>query len=202
MKLFKSTYKTSSDEDLMRMVITGDAYAFEMIYDRYSKAMLAYFYKMLWQDREKAEDFMQDLFAKIVQKPDSFDPKRTFKTWLYSVAHNMCKNEYRKQEVRKDTRNTIDDGMQVSDGNYDSQAKQLHIKDFNSALDSALGELEEKHRTVFIMRFKMNLSIKEIADSLEISDGTVKSRIFYCVKKLSTQLEEYNPLKQEEVYHG
>ena len=56
---------------------------------------------------------------------------------------------------------------------------------------------KRKHRTVFILRFKMNLSIKEIAEICEISDGTVKSRIFYCLKKLSGQLAEFNPHKQE-----
>lgn len=184
----------------MVKVRSGDSFAFEMIYDKYSGPLMGYFYKMLWQDREKSEDFVQDLFAKIVHKPELYDPKRPFKTWLYSVAHNMCKNEYRKQEVRKGTNNSIDDeGIQVMD--YGSDYSENHDQErFNRALDEALGDLEEKHRSVFIMRFKLNLSIKEIADTLNISDGTVKSRVFYCLKKLNTSLEEFNPALKEENY--
>jgi RNA polymerase sigma factor (sigma-70 family) len=51
--------------------------------------------------QRKARDFTQDLFSKLIQKPDSFDENRSFKTWLYSIAHNMCKNEYAKMEVRR-----------------------------------------------------------------------------------------------------
>ncbi len=183
----------------MMKVQQKDAHAFEVIYDRYSSQMMAYFYKMLWQDSVKAEDFVQDLFMKLINKPELYDSKRSFKTWLYSVAHNMCKNEYRKQEVRKGTKNTLDDGMQVSGGDYDHE-KKMDVGAFNEALDEALQALEEKHRSVFIMRFKLNLSIKEISDSMDISEGTVKSRIFYCLKKLNAGLQEYNPAKKEEVY--
>ena len=183
----------------MLMISKGDAAAFEVLYDRYSGPIMGYFYRMLWQDREKAEDFMQDLFTKIVQKPHLYDPKRPFKTWMYSVANNMCKNEYRKQEVRKGTNNSIDAGVQVKDGSQNAN-QQVDMKMFGEALDEALLMLEEKHRQVFVMRFKLNLSIKEIAEILDISDGTVKSRVFYCLKKLSSQLSAFDPAKKEELY--
>ena len=199
MKLFKGTYKNDPDEQLMLKVANGDASAFEVIYDRYNGPLMGYFYRMLWQDREKAEDFVQDLFTKIIHKPHLYDPKRPFKTWLYSVANNMCKNEYRKQEVRKGTNNSIDAGVQVKDDNANPSGN-VDLSNFSQALEDALNELEDKHRQVFILRFKMNLSIKEIADTMDISDGTVKSRIFYCLKKLSAQLADFDPAKKEELY--
>jgi len=60
MQLVKKSYTAETDENLMREVIKGNNLAFSEIYDRWSKPMLNYFYKMLWQDREKAEDFMQE----------------------------------------------------------------------------------------------------------------------------------------------
>ena len=197
MKLFRTNYKKETDESLMQKIAKGDSYAFEVLYDRYSVHLVNYFYKMLWQDREKAEDFMQDLFTKIVQKPEAFDTSRRFKTWLFSIANNMCKNEYRKQEVRKNTSNGLDEQIGIKDLGNLQQDKQVDINFFSEALDRELEKLDAKHKTTFILRFKMNLSIKEIADALDTSPGTVKSRIFYTLKKLSANLEEFNPLKKE-----
>ena len=97
----------------MIMITDGNQAAFGELYDRYSRVMINYFYRMLWKDREKAEDFMHDLFTKIINKPKLYDPNRSFKTWIYSVANNMCKNEYRKQEVRKKTSSGLDESWNV-----------------------------------------------------------------------------------------
>lgn len=180
----------------MLKVQQGDSYAFEVIYDRYSKPLMNYFFRMLWKDREKSEDFMQDLFTKIVRKPELYNPKRPFKTWLYSVANNMCKNEYRKQEVRKNVHGGLHENVPVPDRERGGE-EQMQQSMFNDALKDALENLDEKHRTTFILRFKQDFSIKEIADVCEVSEGTVKSRIFYTLKKLSAMLKEFDPKLME-----
>ena len=185
-------YKAFTDEELMQMIAKGDSMAFEELYDRYSKPMVNYFCRMLWKDREKAQDFMQDLFTKIVNRPDQYDSSRNFKTWLYSIANNMCKNEYRKQEVRKNTVKMTHENIKV----YDESPEKSRLMDaevFNEMLDKELDELEEVQRSTFLMRFKMDLSIKEIAEIHQCSEGTVKSRIFYTLKKLSEKLKMFDP---------
>jgi len=181
----------TTDEELMEAISNGNQKAFGILYDRWSRIMLNYFYKMLWQDREKAEDFMQDLFTKIIHKPYLFNTSRSFKTWVYSVANNMCKNEYRKQEVRKGTSNNLNE--EISIAGTESPDKQHDMNQFNDRLKEELNELSDNHRKVFIMRFKQNLSIKEIAEIMQTSEGTIKSRIFYTLKKLSENLKEFNP---------
>lgn len=187
-----SKYKAFTDEELMQLIAKGDGMAFEELYDRYSKPMVNYFCRMLWKDREKAQDFMQDLFTKIVNRPDQYDSSRNFKTWLYSIANNMCKNEYRKQEVRKNTVKMTHENIKV----YDESPEKSRLMDaevFNEMLDKELEELEEVQRSTFLMRFKMDLSIKEIAEIHQCSEGTVKSRIFYTLKKLSEKLKMFDP---------
>ncbi|MCB9195319.1 MAG: RNA polymerase sigma factor [Flavobacteriales bacterium] len=193
MKVVSQKYKEYSDEELMAEVIKGNDRAFSEIYDRYSKAMLNYFYKMLWQDRELAEDFMQELFTKIIHKPNLFNVDRSFKTWIYSIANNMCKNEYRKQEVRKGTSNNLNENISVAN-NEDSPDKKHDQGIFNDRLKEELDNLSDNHKNTFILRFKHDLSIKEIADIMETSEGTVKSRIFYTLKKLSENLQEFKPI--------
>lgn len=185
-------YKAFTDEELMQMIAKGDSMAFEEIYDRYSKPMVNYFCRMLWKDREKAQDFMHDLFTKIVQRPDLYDSSRNFKTWLYSIANNMCKNEYRKQEVRKNTVKMTHENIKVFDESPE-KSKVMDAEVFNEMLYKELDELEEVQRSTFLMRFKMDLSIKEIAEIHQCSEGTVKSRIFYTLKKLSEKLKMFDP---------
>ncbi|MBX7094398.1 MAG: sigma-70 family RNA polymerase sigma factor [Flavobacteriales bacterium] len=192
MGIFGRNYKTKTDEDLMQAIVKGDSLAFEELYNRYSKPMVNFFCRMLWKDKEKAQDFMQDLFTKIVHKPDSYDASRSFKTWIYSVANNMCKNEYRKQEVRKNTVNMGHENFSVIDEAAD-QSKKVDHAAFNELLHKELENLEEIQRTTFLLRYKMDLSIKEIAEITEASEGTVKSRIFYTIKKLSEKLRMFDP---------
>ena len=190
--ILSRSYQDKSDEELMALVQQRDSKAFELIYDRYSERMVNYFFKMLWQDEEKAQDFMQDLFTKLIAKPQHFDLKRNFKTWFFSVAHNMCKNEYRKQGIRSDVHGTVSYDVAGSSGSESPQA--IDRDKFNDELEKALGELDEVKKTTFLMRYNDEMSIKEISEIMECSEGTVKSRLFYTLKMLNTRLKAYEGL--------
>lgn len=177
-----------SDEFLMLKSQEGDDQAFGLLYDRYSTKMVGYFYKMLWNDRNRAEDMTQDLFTKLIKNGSSFDKNKNFKTWIFTIASNMCKNEYRHEEVR---RKHVDSQKSVST-TYNSEPA-IDSALFKRRLDEQLSELDVTKRSVFIMRFKQNLSIKEIAKVMDCSEGTIKSRIFYTLKELATQLKEFDP---------
>lgn len=185
---FLRGYKKLSDEDLMRKISEEDNDAFEVLYDRYSAALMTYFHRMLWKDRQKAEDFLQDLFTKVWKNAKDFDYERSCKTWLYSIAFNMCKNEYKKQERQNTKTEEILPDIQL---NNERTEHGMDLKKFSLALDSELDKLNEEHRSVFIMRYKDELSIKEIAEILNLPEGTVKSRLFYSIKKLSVSLKTY-----------
>lgn len=199
MRLFKTAYDKCSDEELMKRLTSGEKQAFDVLYTRYATLLLNYFFRMLWKDREKAEDFVHDLFAKIIQNPTSFDTTRNFKTWIYSVANNMCKNEYKKQAVRAGTKNGLEDYMAVPE-ETDGVFKQTHFTLFKNEFEEKLNQLDDKHREAFIFRHIEGLSIKEIADLLQINEGTIKSRIFYATKQLAEELAHYQPEKSK--HHG
>jgi len=181
-----------TDEQLVIAMAGGDKQAFDHLYNRYANALIAYFMRMMWRDREKAEDFLHDLFTKLIHRPELFDTNRSFKTWVYSVASNMCKNEYKKQEIRKNTSNGLDSSYNVSDQTKNTMIEAHHAH-FKERFTEQLGELDVKHREVFEMRHFDGFSMKEIADALEISEGTVKSRLFYATKYLAQGLKEFSP---------
>jgi len=191
MQLFNPSYSSFSDEKLMLTLSKGDKRAFDELYDRYAKALKGYFMRMLWKNESKSEDFVHDLFVKIIHNPESFDSNRSFKTWLYSVACNMCKNEYKKQEVRKGTSTGIDQFYSISDKGVDV-LNEVQMSHFGSQFEKYLAELKTEHQEVFSLRHMDDLSIKEIAEVLEINEGTVKSRLFYATKQLADKLKEFN----------
>jgi len=194
MGLFNTDLGGLGDERLMELVVRGNERAFATLYDRYQRKLLSYFHRMLWNDRERAQDFLQDLFSKLAQQPASYNPDRPFSTWLYSVANNMCKNEYRRQAVR-----TAAAPLLKASANHTAQAVEgtaLDHEAFNRRLEEELEKLEPDQKATFVMRHYEDMAIKEIAAVFGISEGTVKSRLFYTVKKLAAKLPEFNPQPQ------
>ncbi len=178
----------------MELVVRGNEQAFAALYDRYQRRLLSYFHRMLWSDRERARDFLQDLFTKLAQQPASYDPQRPFSTWLFSVAHNMCKNEYRRQAVRVAAQPLLKADRAHTTEPLGGAA--LDHQHFSRRLEEELDRLDPDHKATFIMRHYEEMAIKEIAAVFGISEGTVKSRLFYTVKKLAASLPEFAPRQQ------
>jgi len=176
----------------MARATEGDRLAFAAIYDRWSGRIFGFFRKMLWQNHELASDFTQDLFLKIAEKPAAFNPQYRFSTWVYTLASNMCKNEYRKQSIRHHV-SSDDDNLSrtLSDTMYESPERLIDSRNFENKLQQTLATLSEEHRTVFVLRYKEELSMKEIAEVTGVSEGTVKSRLFYALKKISEQVKDF-----------
>lgn len=183
--IFHKKNKISSDSELMQQIVSGDQAAFGKLYHRYKSRMYYYFYRMLGNSAEQANDFLQELFMKLIEKPESYNPAYNFSTWLYSVANNLCKNEYRRREVRQgyqasEIQETSDDCL----NDYSVEPEQAVEKIFQT-----LELLGEEHRSAFLLRYREGFSIKEVAEILELPEGTVKSRLFYAKKLLAEKLE-------------
>lgn len=197
MRLFKANYQKQSDEQLMKMVAKGDQRAFDEVYDRYAAKLSYFFMRKLKHDKEKGEDFVHDLFAKIIDRPELFDTNKKFKTWVYSVANNMCINEYKKMAVRSNTTNGVSQDLPIA-SHEKGIDEQVYEQDFANDLDQVLSDMDEKHSEVFVMRHIDGLSVKEVAEVLEVSPGTVKSRLFYATKKVAGRLAMYDPKQRME----
>ncbi|GDX51978.1 hypothetical protein LBMAG27_10250 [Bacteroidota bacterium] len=89
-----------TDEELMDRIRNCDRKCFEELYDRYHKRLFNFILRIV-NDREKAEDFLHDVFIKVMESHDRFDVTRKFSTWIYTLAINLCRNEMRNQLNRK-----------------------------------------------------------------------------------------------------
>ena len=192
MGLFNKDFSNNTDEELVVFLSKGKQRAFDELYARYSSNMLYFFMQKLKRDKEKAEDFTHDLFSKLIKRPESFDSSRNFKTWFYSVANNMVKNEYKRMEVRSNTHNGLNEDFGI-ESREEGSLDKVHWQDFSSKLSFVLSEIEDKHSEVFELRHLQEMQIKEIAEVLNISDGTVKSRLYHAHKKIAAKMSEYDP---------
>lgn len=172
--------KDLTDEVLMKNISNGDRLAFDELYNRYNNRLFYYFYRMLGNCEETANDFLQDIFLKIIDKPELFNPDYPFKKWVYSVAHNMCKNEYRKRESRKTVlQDTFSEELMEETNLEDDKSRWIEIafREING--------LSEKSREILLLKYRENFSLEEIAEILELPKGTVKSRLFNARNELS-----------------
>jgi RNA polymerase sigma-70 factor (ECF subfamily) len=177
-------YSQVKDEDLMIAIHQGETAAFDELYARYHKRLLYYFYRMLGNSNEKAGDFLQDIFMKIIERPDHFDFTRRFCTWLFSVAHNMCKNEYRRLAIRKNVMLDGDmDYYRVMDS-QDDENRQMAEEIF-----AEINELGETEKTAFLLYYREDFSVRDIGQVLNLPEGTVKSKLFYTRKKITEKLQ-------------
>ena len=190
--LLRKTYNNKTDEGLMSLLIKHEQLAFDELYNRYSKPMLNFFFRMLNNDREKAEDLLHDLFLKIIEKPQSFDKSMKFSTWFYTLAGNIVKNEYRKQQIRTNFRS---ESILVNTNPVEYNNESLDKSIFNQQLSKELIKVDIDTRTMFDLRFNEEMSIKEIACIFDCPEGTVKSRLFYLTKNLSIKLAAFKPEK-------
>lgn len=179
----------------MELLNQRETAAFDELYKRYSTRLLHYFHRMLGGDEEKAQDFLQDLFLKIVEGSTSFHTRKRFCSWVFTVAHNMCKNEYRHLAVRKSAGNEVERHMNSKgiEADYHSLEREFDNREFKKALLTEVQKLEKTERSTFLLRYQESLSIKEISEILECSEGTVKSRLFYTIKKLAGKLKALDP---------
>jgi RNA polymerase sigma-70 factor (ECF subfamily) len=168
-----------SDEQLMECYqINKDgrgALALDHLYSRYAKRMINFFYYSSQNNYDRAQDLLHDLFLKVIEHKAKFNTNQPFQAWIYRIASNMCKNDFRSMSVHKKYRDhlTANTELTISDN------------ETGEMLRACIKSLNQDQRSLIVLRFKLNLTVKEIAEIYECPEGTIKSRLFYTIKELS-----------------
>ena len=170
----------------MTAIKNGNQSAFSELYERFNQRLYYYFFRMLGNDKEVANDFLQDIFLKIINKPELFKPENKFTSWIFTVAHNMCKNEYRHREVRKIISNDENPDQFLTDEN--SYEETLKKEQLITQLFTEIEYMEEDQKAILLLKYKENFSLKEISEILELPLGTIKSRLYYARVELTKKL--------------
>jgi RNA polymerase sigma-70 factor (ECF subfamily) len=184
-------------EQLIRKAAKGSAEAFEaLILSCHSKAYAVAFRYM--KNEADASDVLQEAYIKLYTKLKTFSFKSSFDTWFIRIVINCCYDALRQQKTDRSKRDQSEDGNDRSEmlpgSRSDESPEEAILKDERRAvLERAMSLLSPEHRDVLILREYQQYSYEEIAGILELSEGTVKSRINRAKLRLREILKEQNP---------
>lgn len=166
------------------------ATVFEAIVRKNMKS--AYFIALgLVGNHEDALELSQEAFFRAFQNFKQLRAKGKFFPWFYQILRNLCFSHLRKRRRRKTDSLDELDGAQIEAGvnaNFDPEAV-AERNESNDRLWKAIGQLDDKHREVIVLRHFQNLSYEEMANVLFCNKGTVTSRLYYARKRLKEILD-------------
>ncbi|MDE0860815.1 MAG: sigma-70 family RNA polymerase sigma factor [Akkermansiaceae bacterium] len=188
--------KIDPDHELVRRAQDGNTRAFDDLVVKYSTKLYGMVYHMT-ANKEDTHDLLQDIFAKAYRSLKRFRGKSTFYTWIYSISTNMTLNFLKKRKRRSAlSLDNVDSGIQNNDalvdlGHASNPRHQSNINELQKKLNEALQALSEDHRAVVTMFDIQGVPHAEISRILGVTEGTVRSRLFYAHKQLQGHLQEY-----------
>lgn len=185
-----------SDENLIALSVAGDPSAFGRLVSRYEQRVYGMCVRSLGSSHH-AEEITQDIFLAVYRNLASFRGDARFSTWLHRITINHCKNHraYRHRRAwgrHEPLEGTFDDGpereLPSPEPGSDAPANR---KEAERLLDAALGRLDDEQRTIILLRDMQDLDYEEIAETLEIPRGTVKSRLHRARSALAAVLARH-----------
>ena len=188
-----------SDEELMSSCRDGDEGAFEVLYRRYERPILSFVYRMT-NSTSDAEDLCQETFLRVVRAKRRYRANGKFKTWLFRVALNLCRDRMRRMKFRShgslDNPEISQDGEdnRPDKGIFDPSpdpAKRAEKEEMKSLVRQAFTALTQDQRTAVILRQYHALKFQEIAEIMKFPVGTVKSLNYRGQQKLLEILSGY-----------
>jgi RNA polymerase sigma-70 factor (ECF subfamily) len=188
--------EASVDLALVQRVQAGDVRAFDVLIQKYRERLYAIIYN-LTANREDASDLAQEAFIRAFRSIGRFKGDSSFFTWLYRIAVNASLTHLKRNRLRRffsfdnlseeisqsELAETLADKLKTD--------KPMLIKELQEKLNEALQRLSLNHRTVVILFEIEGLSHQEIAQVMECSEGTVRSRLHYAKLQLQSYLQDY-----------
>jgi RNA polymerase sigma-70 factor (ECF subfamily) len=172
-----------SDFDLLDRFEDGDQGALEEIVSRYQKPVFFFILRTVWNEADAA-DLSQKTFINAFRNIGRFDRRSNFKTWLYRIAINVCKNHFRDDPRRREV--NIEGMVFFEEKN---PLDQIISEEERKGVSLALKDLPEKQRYTVILKVYQGLTYREIAAIKGCSEGTAKANFHFGVKKLKEILK-------------
>jgi RNA polymerase sigma-70 factor (ECF subfamily) len=168
------------DEELMLRYQAGEASAFDSLYDKYRGDLYRFLLRQF--DQATAEELYQDVWMKLIQARSGYRPTASFRTWLYTIAHNRIRDHYRRRHSRP---------LAEADGGVDIRGPDRVAQDQQSLaiLLKSIRLLPEEQREAFLLKEESGLSLDQIAAVMGASRESTKSRLRYAARKLREQLK-------------
>lgn len=183
-----------SDEDLMMKCRKGDTGAFELLVRRYQNPLINYIHRFI-NDYHRAEDLSQETFLRVFKSASRYKPTASFKSWLYTIATNLCKNEVRNRSRRNTCflEELVEEGEDVYHTEIMRDTRYLpdvllEKKEQRQIIRKTLAQLPDNQRIALTLVTYQDLRYEEVAEILGCSVGAVKALIHRARQKMKKLL--------------
>lgn len=171
------------DEELMLAYRDGDAGAFEALYRRHRGALYRFVLRAV-KHRPAAEELFQDIWMRVIEARERYAPQARFTTWLYTIAHNLLVDHWRRKGLSLVSIDTED-----VPSNSSNPARQAEAREALARLMHALEALPAAQREAFLLHEEAGLTVAEIAAATGTNEEAAKSRLRYAMAKLKAAVD-------------
>ena len=182
------------DEELVAAVLDGDRERFGALVDRYQARLVNYLFRLL-RNVDDAHDLAQEVFVKVYQVLDRYDPQFKFSTWLFRVAQNAAIDQIRRRRLKLVSLRQEDDEGDGRDWDLPSPERgpygEMRNRERGDAIQEAIDTLPWEYRELILLRHFGELPYDEIAHLKQMPLGTVKNKLFRGRQMLKDKLQEF-----------
>ncbi|MGM0900374.1 MAG: RNA polymerase sigma factor [Bacillota bacterium] len=186
--------KVPDDQELIEEILGGSQAAMEVLTRKYYKSIYAFIYRKVG-DKETAYDLTQEVFIKVIQRIQSYSHKGTFKSWLFSIAINHCRDYWGSSYYRHTSQKT--ELPETLESDEKSIPYIFERKVMREQVRLALASLPDYQKEALILKYFHHMKIKEISKVTNTSVPTVKSRLKQGLNKLAKLLRRGEVDEQE-----
>ncbi len=194
-----ATTDAESDEAAMLRFASGDADAFERLYERHGLRVWRYLLRHV-RDASLADDLLQDVWFAVARQAQQYRPTARFTTWVFTMAHHRVVDHWRtvKPHLPLDAghNDLVGDGAPslaetlTADSGF-GPFRQLQSQELAAALLKAIGQLPHEQKAAFLLQAEAGMSVQEIALTTGVALETARSRLRYARQGLRRMLQEY-----------
>lgn len=186
--------ETPTDEELVAAVLHGERERFGDLIDRYQGRLVNYLFRLL-RNADDAHDMAQEVFVKVYQVLDRFDPQYRFSTWLFRVAQNAAIDQIRRRRLKLVSLHQEDQGGEARDWELPAPERgpygELRNRERGDAIQEAIDALPWEYRELILLRHMAELAYEEIARLKGMPLGTVKNKLFRGRQMLKDKLRDF-----------
>ena len=176
------------DDDLARRIRRGDRNAFDAFFDGYSGPLLGYLAGMV-SDRALAEDLLQETMLRVYRRIDRYQERGAFRSWVFRIATNLALTELRRRRLAA-TEALDERVLELPSPGVSDPGELFETGERERLVEAGLAILADEQRSVILLRVRHGMEVQEIAHTLCVPEGTVKSRIHHAVRKLREFVEQ------------
>lgn len=176
---------------LISECIAGDEAAIEMFVRQYETSIFRLALSIVG-DPADANEITQETFIAALRSLPSYQEKQSFKAWLYTIALNHSRSHLRKRKVLERLRTTLTSIFRIETEKQVSPEEMVVQSEKETQIWNSLNQLDERHRTVVVLRYFHELSVAEISEILSVNEGTIHSRLHSAREKLRDTLKNWH----------